>query len=409
MSERHIASAADTGTIETRRVRAVVDCGFTEGQARFLVLVLCHGGVCIPRQYASFAGIANGGRRCNAFFDKLVRRGYAHEIRCVHNRARVYHVHHKPLYFLIGEASTRYRRPVSPRLAVERLMLLDALLAVGEVEWLTTATEKAAYLERLKAEATVDMPQQASSDGARPARSTLSSVLPIAVAADGRTLLPYLASEPTTETFRSFLQTHAGLLSVAPTWTLRLVFPRPLDHAYDAYQAVIHEELESPLHSVTIGELQSHFELRLEAARGEPMHPLTQGFLRKGHEVFAAPRFTAMYQRWLKHGNTVFAGPSSPAIAEALNSGRGRVESVVLPHLYRHLAPLVADTPARPEPVNRGLRRGPKGETTPRHAINPRPQPPPEEPQLSVREQCERDWHRLNEYYKAQKAQGVTS
>ena len=57
-----------------------------------------------------------------------------------------------------------------------------------------------------------------------------------------------------------------------------------------------------------------------------PMHPLNQGFLRKGHEVCAAARFTAMYHRWLKHGDAVFAGPSSPAIAEALNSGRGRVK-----------------------------------------------------------------------------------
>jgi hypothetical protein len=32
---------------------------------------------------------------------------------------------------------------------------------------------------------------------------------------------------------------------------------------------------------------RSYFELRLEAARGEPMHPQNQGFLRKGHEVFA--------------------------------------------------------------------------------------------------------------------------
>jgi hypothetical protein len=228
------------------------------------------------------------------------------------------------------------------------------------------------------------------------------------VAADGRTLLPYLAGEPTTDTFRSFLETHAELLRIAPTWTIRIVFPRPLDHAYDAYQTVIHEELESPLHPVTISELQSYFELRLEAARGEPMHPLNQGFLRKGHEVFAAARFTAMYHRWLKHRDAVFAGLSSPAIAEALNSGRGRVESVVLPHLYRHLAPLVADTPARPEPVSTGLRRGPRGGPTRSHAVNPRPQPRAEESQLSVREQCERDWHRLNEYYKAQKAQGVT-
>jgi hypothetical protein len=178
------------------------------------------------------------------------------------------------------------------------------------------------------------------------------------VAADGRTLLLYLANEPTTETFRSFLQTHAGLLRVAPTWTIRIVFPRPLDHAYDAYQTVIHEELESPLHSATIGELESHFELRRQAARGEPMHPLNQGFLRKGHEVFAATRFTAMYHHWLKHGNAVFAGPSSLAIAEALNSGRGRVESVVLPHLYRHLAPLVADTPARPRTGGQGVEKG---------------------------------------------------
>ena len=141
-------------------------------------------------------------------------------------------------------------------------MLLDAVLAVSDIEWLTTAAEKVAYLEGLKAKATDDKPQEPTSDGARPRPSSLASALPIAVAADGRTLLPYLASEPTTETFRSFLQTHAELLRVAPTWTNRIVFPRPLDHAYDAYQAVIHEELESPLHSATIGELTQRDALR---------------------------------------------------------------------------------------------------------------------------------------------------
>jgi hypothetical protein len=177
---------------QEERVRAIVDCGFTDRQARFLVVVMRHGGVCIPRQYAGFAGIANGGRRCNAFFDRLVKRGYVHEIRCVHNRARVYHVHHKPLYFLIGEPSSRYRRPVPPRVAVERLMLLDAVLAIRDVEWLTAPAEKAAYLERLKAKSTVDSPQQGTDDEARPARSALSSVLTIGVTADGRILLLYL-------------------------------------------------------------------------------------------------------------------------------------------------------------------------------------------------------------------------
>ena len=48
------------------RVQAVADYGFTERQARFLVLVMRHAGVCVKRQYAAFAGIANGGEKCNA-------------------------------------------------------------------------------------------------------------------------------------------------------------------------------------------------------------------------------------------------------------------------------------------------------------------------------------------------------
>ena len=69
----------------TERVQAVADYGFTERQARFLVLVMRHAGLCVKRQYAAFAGIANGGEKCNAFFDKLVSRGYAVPADCVHN------------------------------------------------------------------------------------------------------------------------------------------------------------------------------------------------------------------------------------------------------------------------------------------------------------------------------------
>jgi len=79
------------------RVQAVVDHGFTERQARFLVLVMRHSGLCVKRQYAAFAEIANGGEKCNAFFAKLVHRGYAGATSCIHGRAKLYHVHHKPL------------------------------------------------------------------------------------------------------------------------------------------------------------------------------------------------------------------------------------------------------------------------------------------------------------------------
>jgi hypothetical protein len=56
------------------RLQAIVEHGFTERQARLLELVMRHAGVCVPRQYAQLAGIAQGAK-CNAFFDRLVRRG----------------------------------------------------------------------------------------------------------------------------------------------------------------------------------------------------------------------------------------------------------------------------------------------------------------------------------------------
>ncbi len=120
------------------RIQAIVNHGFTERQARFLALVMRHAGVCVPRQYAQVAGIAQGAK-CNAFFDRLVRRGHARAIECVHNRARLYLVHSKLLYHAIGEPSSRYRRPVSPRLALERLMVLDAVLSTPAEEWLDDA------------------------------------------------------------------------------------------------------------------------------------------------------------------------------------------------------------------------------------------------------------------------------
>ena len=108
------------------RVKTVAEFGFTERQARFLVMVMRHAGICVPRQYAAFAGTAYG-RRVNALFDGLVERGYATICGCLHNRARLYHVRHHALYHAIGEPHSRYRRPVPAASVSTRLMTLDEL------------------------------------------------------------------------------------------------------------------------------------------------------------------------------------------------------------------------------------------------------------------------------------------
>jgi hypothetical protein len=62
------------------RISAVAEFGFTRRQARFLTLVMRHAGVCLLRQYSTFAGIVYGQKR-RMFFQKLVSRGYASRTR----------------------------------------------------------------------------------------------------------------------------------------------------------------------------------------------------------------------------------------------------------------------------------------------------------------------------------------
>jgi hypothetical protein len=107
------------------RTDAVAALGFTERQARFLVTVMTHSGVCLPRQYSEFVGIVYG-QKTRRFFAKLVARGHASTCRCVHNRAAVYHVHGKALYRALGVPHSRLRRPVPLGAVVPRLMLVDA-------------------------------------------------------------------------------------------------------------------------------------------------------------------------------------------------------------------------------------------------------------------------------------------
>jgi integrase len=93
------------------------------------------------------------------------------------------------------------------------------------------------------------------------------------------------------------------LLRVAPAWTVRLAFPHHLEHFYSACQAVIRDELESPLHPATIGELQSFFEHRRQSENGEPLHAMTRGFVNVGYKVFGDGVDIRIIQLMLGHAS----------------------------------------------------------------------------------------------------------
>jgi len=216
------------------RINAIAQFRFTEPQARVLDLVLRHAGVCVPRQYATVAGIANGGDKCNAFFEKLVRRHYAVASDCAHNRARVYHVHYKRLYAAIGDPQSPYRRPMPPHRAIERVMLLDAVITTPGVDWLTNESEKRGCLAKV----TSGGSGEAHDGGATPSRqpsSRLAGRFPVGIDAGGRLVLLYVATAPWPDEFRLFVNTYAAFFEGAQKWTLRLAFPPPVDRAYERY------------------------------------------------------------------------------------------------------------------------------------------------------------------------------
>ena len=354
------------------RVQAIVDYGFTGRQARFLVLVMRHSGLCIKRQYGTFAGVARGGEKCNAFFDRLVRRGHAVAVDCVHNRARLYHVHYKPLYHAIGEPESRYRRGVPARQMVDRLMRLDAALMSPDLDWLTTRSEKFAHLTARTEAHSLESPAAASEQ--RP--DLFPGTFPIGIDADGRAVLLYVATKPWTEDFRTFLIGHVDLLATLPTWTLRVVFPPSLQRFVVEYRRAVYEQLENRLDAQTINDLQWYF---FHCRRGtdwtQPPYNSADSLkarFRQCSTAFAGPRFAHLYRRWLVNGDSVLTSVPD-TVSEAFASGRAALDLHLLPHSYEHLHPLVSRRRSQPRRVTAHATEGEETRRSLNPVLNPAP------------------------------------
>jgi hypothetical protein len=61
---------------------------------------------------------------------------------------RIFHVKHKPLYAAMGEPDNRHRRRVTIDRAIDRLMVLDGVLADRSLTWLGSEPEKWRYFNQ---------------------------------------------------------------------------------------------------------------------------------------------------------------------------------------------------------------------------------------------------------------------
>lgn len=323
------------------RVEAMVDHGFTERQAGFLTTVMLHAGVCLGRQYCAYAGIVRG-QKMHDFFRELVKNGYATVSSSAHRKTHLYHVHAKTLYRTIGEPNNRHRRPVPLSRAIERLMVLDGVLADRRHRWLATEREKVAHFTRVTRLSRSDLPF--ISFGVKPEETVryFAEKLPIGVDPDGRRhVFVFLVTHRLPIDFRAFLHRYGNLLRTLPAWTVRLLIPPHLAGAITLYEAAARDELGTPLRPATVDELRWYFAQRRDAAT-DPTILDDPPRYQRACAMFGAPRFRVLYRMWQRYGDWVLNATTSPVTADALARRTGQVNCHVLAHTYQHLSTLVS-------------------------------------------------------------------
>jgi hypothetical protein len=310
------------------RLAALIALGFTELQAGFLFTVLRHAGVCLGRQYCTYTQQARG-ENMQQFFRTLVARRYATAYRCGATSTRAYHLHHRCLYGAIGEPESRLRKSVTVAGAVERLIVLDHVLAFRGVTWLGTAREKVAHFTLGTSLRPEELPHLVFGAAAARTRRHFPDRLPIGVMPDEeRHIFPYVVGRASLWDFRAFLQRHTELLRALPRWTIRLLVPRHLTRAGSLYLRACREELASPLRPAVADELRWYFRESAAATSSDPER------FRRAVRAFGAPRYRSLYRSWQRHGDRVIDGSTSTLLVDAVARGQGRIEEHLVSRRY---------------------------------------------------------------------------
>jgi hypothetical protein len=331
-------------SIREDRVQAVAGFGLTDRQARFLVNVMVYAGVFLERQYCAFAGIAHG-QKTHDFLAKLVQRGYVTVITPGRlHRGRLFHVQYKPLYEAIREPNNRHRKPASLGRMVERLMLLDAVLADKHYSWLGTEHDKVAYFMNGQLNADFpkqDLPHITFGEGDQKTVRYFPDKLPIGVERDygPRHVFLYLVTREVPADFRVFLFRHAELLKSVQQWTIRLLVPRRFHKAMALYRYAVRDELATPLSPYTVDTLEWLFRQRqgtADAAKRPDDVDLARAMRKAG-----ASRFRSLYRLWQRDPHHTLWYATSFILRDQLQRGDGRIEFVNLTRQYLQLSPLI--------------------------------------------------------------------
>ena len=185
--------------------------------------------------------------------------------------------------------------------AIERVMLLDHLIAHRAFTWLGAEQDKVAHFLATTSIRREELPRLTFGRGADVTVRYFPDKLPVGVSPDGRShVLLYLLSQPLADDFRMFLRRHAELLRGLPTWSIRLLVPTGVEpEVVDTYEAAFREELGTPLHPTVANELRWFYQ------SADVTNMVDAARLRRARRAFGAPRFRAIRKAWLQDGDRV--------------------------------------------------------------------------------------------------------
>ena len=115
--------------------------------------------------------------------------------------------------------------------------------------------------------------------------------------------------------------------------------PAHLEAAAQDLQKVAWGQLASPLKEPILTELRWYFD-RIANPPTEASPAVDRARFERCRRAFATDRYAVLYRCWRQDGERVLATASSPVVGKAMESGAGKIEPLVLPHAYSHLAPM---------------------------------------------------------------------
>jgi len=323
------------------RVNALMAHGFTQRQAVFVAMVLLHSGVCVPRQYCAFVG-TGWGQVARDFFDKLSDRKLATMYPGGASGGSIFHLHRKSLYRAIGEPNSRLGRRGTVTRAVERLMVLDAVLANRDIPWLATENEKIDYFTQQRGLALAELPSLTYVGAGQSTTRYFPDRLPIGVGATrGETVFLHVVTSADGQAFRAFLERHESTFRRLPRWRIILALPRAIAQGETTHRKLFSDMCAGPLRPALVDEFRWFCRMRrAQEEHVEPVASIDPVRFARAHRAFGDRRFYGIYRRWCRDGEGALQRLMTPAFQDAWRRGDAALDTLVLPHVYGENGPL---------------------------------------------------------------------